>query len=110
MCKEYNGWSNYETWLVKLWIDNDQDLYNTVQELAQEIKDEAPTSRQVIQWHRTELEAAENMLADQLKEMIEEDNPPEDGASLYTDLMRSALSDVNWHEIAENILGDLEEE
>ena len=110
MCKEYNGWSNYETWLVKLWIDNDQGLYNTVQELAQEIKGEAPTSYWVIHWHRTKLEAAENMLADQLKEMIEEDNPLEDGAGLYTDLMRSALSDVNWHEIAENILSELEEE
>ena len=23
--KEYNGWHNYETWLVKLWIDSDRD-------------------------------------------------------------------------------------
>ena len=24
--KTYNGWTNYETWNVKLWLDNDGEL------------------------------------------------------------------------------------
>ena len=24
---EYNGWYNYETWNLKLWLDNDQGTY-----------------------------------------------------------------------------------
>ena len=27
----YNGWENYETWNVALWINNDQGIYNIAQ-------------------------------------------------------------------------------
>jgi hypothetical protein len=26
--KNYNGWKNYETWNVALWVGNDEGLYN----------------------------------------------------------------------------------
>jgi len=28
----YNGWANWETWNVALWIDNDHDMYQFARE------------------------------------------------------------------------------
>ena len=28
----YNGWTNYETWNVALWINNDEGLYSIAQQ------------------------------------------------------------------------------
>jgi len=34
MCKEYNGWTNHETWAVALHLDNDQVLYEIARDYA----------------------------------------------------------------------------
>ena len=30
---EYNGWSNYETWLINLWLTNDRCYYDELCEI-----------------------------------------------------------------------------
>ena len=35
--KDYNGWTNYETWNVKLWMDNDESTYHYWQEQTDEL-------------------------------------------------------------------------
>lgn len=98
--EKYNGWTNYETWLVKLWMDNDQGSYNYWQEIAQEIYNEARADANFTKEERAKLD-----LADQLKNEHEE-NAPTGTSGVYSDLMKGALGRVDWHEIAQALIDD----
>jgi len=34
--ENYNGWENWETWCINLWLTNDQATYNQVEEILKE--------------------------------------------------------------------------
>lgn len=90
----YQGWTNYETWAVNLWLTNDEGLYHAVQDLAEQAKTDAGESKDEI-W-ATE---AEVLLADALEEFIGE-MTPDLGASLWSDLLTAAIGEIDWREIA----------
>lgn len=99
----YNGWKNYETWAVNLWLTNDQGTDSYWREEAQR------------QWrtpdnaspHWSESERARFSLADRLESELEE-AAPELGATLWADLLNAALSEVDWSEVADHFLEDCE--
>ena len=101
----YNGWTNYKTWNVALWIDNDQGSYSQRQSMAEEAWENASACRTF-----TRLERATLDLADALKDWIEEMNPLGNDASMFSDLLSAALGEVDWHEIAENFMSDVDQE
>ena len=79
----YNGYENYQTWAVALWLDN----YESTSDLISDI----------IKHARSDYDAA-----NQLKDIIEDMNPLANQASMFTDILNSALSDVNYLEIIES--------
>lgn len=102
--RDYNGWTNYETWNVKLWIDNEQGSQEYWREQTQDAWRHA---RENQAWQgSTRKESTIATLADMLKSEHEENTPTVTG--VYADLLNAALSEVNWHEIAENMLEDEE--
>jgi hypothetical protein len=99
----YNGWTNYETWNVALWIDNEEPSYRYWRDVAQEAWNDAEATETF-----TRREVAALALAARLKDEVTEGAPELTGT--YGDLLGAALSEVNWHEIADNWLDDVEVE
>ena len=97
--QRYNGWTNYETWAVALWLDNDENNCIYWASVADQCKAKATEAEQVAAGTWTVYESARFSLAEQLKEDIESRSPLEE-ASLYSDLLNSAIQSVNWDEIA----------
>jgi hypothetical protein len=87
----YNGWRNYETWCVGLWIDNDEGLYHERNDLVREAA------------------ARGGDVAEACREWLV-GLAPDLGASLWSDLLNAAMSEVDWHELAEHWVRDYADE
>lgn len=97
---KYNGWTNYETWAVKLWLDNEEPAYRYWLERTTEHFNNAKADN-----YFTHKERATISLADELKDQITETDRPE-LQGVYADLLGAALSEVNWYEIAKAMIED----
>jgi hypothetical protein len=93
----YNGWTNYQTWAAKLWIDNDQG--------SQEYWLERATD--ALESNDNDADAARYDLAQELESQHDEFAPEVSG--VYADLLRSALGLVEWREIAASLIEDAKE-
>ena len=93
----YNGWTNWETWLVSLWIDNEQTIYEHYLIAAREELSKDVTHRE-----------AEHELSVVLSEQFDEMMP--DIGGLYLDLLSGALREVNWREISRHLAEQVDEE
>jgi len=93
----YNGWKNYPTWAVNLWLSNDEGLYREALERTRETVENPP--------HESEYWSAEQTarynVTDMLKEWVTNELAPDLGASLAADLLGYALDCVEWYDIAD---------
>lgn len=103
MSDTYNGWTNYETWVVNLWMDNDGFSDDCREMAARCVRDAAGGS--------CPDGAAIRALADELKEQHEEHMQTVCTVpGVFGDLLNGALSSVNWAEIARYYIDEVKEE
>lgn len=81
----YSGWTNYETWNVKPWMDNDEGGYHY--------------------WRDATKEATSAYDLARLMQAEHEENMPE-LTGTYADMLMASLREVNWLEIAEHMIED----
>lgn len=105
---KYQGYANYETWAVSLWLNNDQGLYYRVLEMAERAREDGPVSPQALSGVWPPGRASVYLLADEIENMI--DSPLGNEASMFSDLLTHALGRVDWQEIAQGVLESLPEE
>lgn len=104
--EKYNGWTNYETWNCKLWMDNDEAGQAYQREAVAWAK-EHPIENEYMTLERRIVHA----LADNLKKDFEEQAQELIGnqSSFLADIFNAGLSRVNWHEIAESLIEEGDE-
>jgi len=95
-----NGWTNRETWLIALWIDNDQGSQEYWLKEAGDAMDDT----------NAEQSHAIRILADRLKDEHTLDAEHVEITGVYADLMNYALAGVNWYEIAEHLIESAKEQ
>ena len=73
----YNSWVNRETWLISLWLNNDEYNYQLLSEIL-------------------ELNVSSSIKAERLQELVEDQMYDlELGANLFSDLSSTSLSKVD---------------
>ena len=98
----YNGWKNYPTWCVNLWLSNDEALYRETLARAKGAQAAEPYVKDVPGWS---LDTAA-WLARDLKEWVRNELAPDLGATFAADLLGYAFDEVDWYEIAEAWLSE----
>ena len=103
---KYEGYENYETWCVVLWLTNEQATYEFwIKEAERHITEAMHSGETDAAQHIFFRERAMASLADQIKETVH-DEAVLSAASLYTDLLTAALDRVEWSEVAQSFMPD----
>ena len=95
MTERYNGWTNYETWVANLWLDQESAYWR---EEAQNIASQQGYDR----------ENSVYELSCVMESDYEAYAPATNG--MYADLLNASMSRINWYEIAEHYVDEVLED
>lgn len=91
--REYNGWTNYETWNLALWLDNggEADYYHG-------------RALEIMESNEGDVDVSTRELAGEIESAARDNAPDLDGFA--GDMLSAALSEVNFEEIAAHYVAD----
>lgn len=95
---KYNGWSNYETWLCNMWFDSSFDFTDDL-----EMFDKCTTNDDV-------LDIIESYTESTITDFVECSFADGDMHGFVHDMLNSAMSEIDYREIAEQYLQDVIDE
>jgi hypothetical protein len=114
MTEKYNGWTNRETWLVNLWISNEESTHREPERIALECAEQIRNGEDD-PYVDTFVRRLRIMFVPSLQEWAEEtflypvtetgDTPC---SGLIIDLLQTAWGAIDWDELAENTLADMD--
>jgi hypothetical protein len=94
MCKEYNGWPNWETWNANLWIDNVDGVQDHIQYQANAIVADADDDG------HAKYEIAK-MIEQSFEELFIYTDPENQLEGPMADAINSYLRMVDWDKVAD---------
>lgn len=116
MSDGYNGWANYPTWNVALWINNDQGWQESVHEGLRQVADEyrdpecgACDDGETHPVGDYPAYLAGSAVRENVLEVIDGWDTDGQPAGLAADLLGWALDQVDWDEIGAAFLADVVE-
>ena len=109
----YNGWTNYETWNIKLWIDNEEDRYLYWQRKVENARErhclEGDTRHMAAVDVARELETYHTSRVEEIGEAgFLNPSSPMSMVGWQYDILNAAVRSVNWYEIAKAWIEDYE--
>lgn len=94
----YNGWNNYPTWNVALWLDNSEGTYHGIREVVREALEARASVVDAIRGYVESLVIAEGFGA-----LL-------DGSSFVVDIYGWAMDHVDYHELADTYVAEVAED
>ena len=94
---KYNGWTNYETWLCNLWFDYFD--FSEMLDMFDGCEDKGDIVNNI-----------EDYIKDYVEEFVESYLAPGDTHGFIHDMLNSAIQEIDFRDIAEHYVDDVENE